>query len=127
MPGEKFDMSGGAAVLEAVGAVAELGLPVRLLGVVGACENLISGSAVRPGDIVTALDGTTIEVDNTDAEGRLVLADCLAWAVDRGAGRLVDIATLTGGGGTPPRSAHPRLMAPDDPRGGGGLAAPPRA
>ena len=78
----KFDMSGGAAVLEAVAAIARLGLPVRVVGVVGATENMPSGHAVKPGDIVTAMNGTTIEVNNTDAEGRLVLADCLAHAVE---------------------------------------------
>jgi leucyl aminopeptidase len=92
----KFDMSGGAAVLEAVGAIARLGLPVRVAGVIGATENLPSGHAVKPGDIVRAKSGVTIEVNNTDAEGRLVLADCLAHAIDLGAERLVDLATLTG-------------------------------
>jgi leucyl aminopeptidase len=92
----KFDMSGGATVLEAVGAIARLGLPVRVLGVIGATENLPSGHAVKPGDIVRAKTGTTIEIVNTDAEGRLVLADCLAYAVERGAERIVDLATLTG-------------------------------
>jgi leucyl aminopeptidase len=92
----KFDMSGGAAVLEAVGAIARLKLPVRVAGVIGATENLPSGHAVKPGDIVRAKSGVTIEVNNTDAEGRLVLADCLAHAIDVGAERLVDLATLTG-------------------------------
>ncbi|HEY6886144.1 MAG TPA: leucyl aminopeptidase [Solirubrobacter sp.] len=92
----KFDMSGGAAVLEAVGAIARLGLPVRVAGVIGATENLPSGHAVKPGDIVRSKAGVTIEVNNTDAEGRLVLADCLAHAIDLGAERLVDLATLTG-------------------------------
>jgi leucyl aminopeptidase len=92
----KFDMSGGAAVVEAAGAVAALGLPVRLVAVVGATENLPSGHAVKPGDIVRAKTGTTIEIINTDAEGRLVLADCLAHAIDQGAERLIDLATLTG-------------------------------
>ena len=64
---------------------------------VGATENLPSGRAVKPGDIVRALDGTTIEINNTDAEGRLVLADCITYARREGAERLVDIATLTGG------------------------------
>ena len=64
---------------------------------IGATENLPSGDAVKPGDIVRALDGTTIEVNNTDAEGRLVLADCIAYARREGAERLVDVATLTGG------------------------------
>jgi leucyl aminopeptidase len=93
----KFDMAGGAAVIEAIAAIAELQLPVRVLGLVGAAENLPSGTAVKPGDIVTAQDGTTIEVNNPDAEGRLVLADCLSYAVRENASRLVDVATLTGG------------------------------
>ena len=93
----KFDMSGGAVVIEAAGAIARLGLPVRLVAVVGATENLPSGRAVKPGDIVRAKDGTTVDVINTDAEGRLVLADCLIHARECGAERLVDVATLTGG------------------------------
>ncbi len=93
----KFDMCGGAAVIEAVAALAELEAPVRVMGLVGATENLPSGTAVKPGDIVRAIDGTTIEINNTDAEGRLVLADCLGYARREGADRLVDIATLTGG------------------------------
>jgi leucyl aminopeptidase len=89
-------MLGGAAVLEATGAIARLGLPVRVVSVIGATENLPSGHAYRPGDIVRAKTGTTIEIVNTDAEGRLVLADCLAYAVELGAERIVDLATLTG-------------------------------
>ena len=92
----KFDMSGGAAVLEATAAIAELGLPVTLTAVVPSTENMPSGSAVKPGDIVTAMNGKTIEINNTDAEGRLILADALAYAVDQGAERIVDLATLTG-------------------------------
>jgi leucyl aminopeptidase len=92
----KFDMSGGAAVLEATEAIARLGLPVTLTAVIPSTENMPSGSAVKPGDIVTAMNGKTIEVNNTDAEGRLILADALAYAVGQGAERLVDIATLTG-------------------------------
>ena len=92
----KFDMSGGAAVIEAIGAIARLGLPAKVTGVVGATENMPSGRSVRPGDIVTAMNGTTIEVNNTDAEGRLVLADALSYAVQQGAEQLVDLATLTG-------------------------------
>ncbi len=92
----KFDMSGGAAVLESVAAIAELGLPVRITAVVPATENMPSGRAVKPGDIVTAMNGKTIEVNNTDAEGRLILADALAYAVEQGAERIVDLATLTG-------------------------------
>jgi leucyl aminopeptidase len=92
----KFDMSGGAAVIEALGAIATLDLPARILAVVGSTENMPSGRSVKPGDIVTALNGKTIEVNNTDAEGRLVLADALSYAVREGAERLIDLATLTG-------------------------------
>ncbi len=92
----KFDMSGGAAVLEAMDAIARLGLPATITAVVPATENMPSGHAMKPGDIVTALDGTTIEINNTDAEGRLILADALAYAVEQGAERIVDLATLTG-------------------------------
>jgi leucyl aminopeptidase len=92
----KFDMSGGAAVIEAMGAIARLGLPAKVTGVVAATENMPSGHSMRPGDIVTAMNGVTIEVNNTDAEGRLVLADALAYAVEQGAERIVDLATLTG-------------------------------
>jgi leucyl aminopeptidase len=110
----KFDMSGGAAVLEAVGAIARLGLPVRVAGVIGATENLPSGHAVKPGDIVRAKSGVTIEVNNTDAEGRLVLADCLAHAIDLGAERLVDMATLTGAIVVALGSPYAGLFANDD-------------
>ena len=110
----KFDMSGGAAVLEAVAAIARLGLPVRLVGVIGATENMPSGGAVKPGDIVRAMDGTTIEVNNTDAEGRMVLADCLSWAREQGAERLVDVATLTGAILVALGSTHAGLIASDD-------------
>jgi leucyl aminopeptidase len=92
----KFDMSGGAAVIEGIGAIARLGLPAKVTGVIAATENMPSGHAVKPGDIVTAMNGVTIEVNNTDAEGRLVLADALCYAVEQGAERLVDLATLTG-------------------------------
>ena len=92
----KGDMSGGAAVIEGIGAVAELGVPVRVLGVVGATENMVGGGAYRPGDILTAMNGKTIEITNTDAEGRLVLADALWYARQQGATHLVDFATLTG-------------------------------
>ena len=110
----KFDMSGGAAVVAAIAAIARLRLPVRVVGVVGATENLPSGHAVKPGDIVTARSGITIEVNNTDAEGRLVLADCLAWAIELGAERLVDVATLTGGVVTALGGVYAGFMANDD-------------
>ena len=93
----KSDMGGGGAALAATAAIAELGLPVRILTVVPACENMPGGHAYRPGDIVTALNGKTIEVTNTDAEGRLILADALWWARESGATHIVDLATLTGG------------------------------
>ncbi len=92
----KYDMTGGAAVIEALGAIAALGLAVRVVGVVGATENLLSGGAMKPSDVVTAASGLTVQIDNTDAEGRLVLADCLHHAIGQGAERLVDVATLTG-------------------------------
>ncbi len=111
----KFDMSGGAAVLGALQAIAALALPVRVLAVVGATENTIGGSAMKPGDIVRAMTGTTIEINNTDAEGRLVLCDCLAYAVEQGAERVVDIATLTGGVVTALGSTYAGLFATDEP------------
>ncbi len=110
----KFDMLGAAAVIEAIAALAELEAPVRLLGLVGATENMPSGSAVRPGDIVRALDGTTIEVNNTDAEGRLVLADCLCYARQLGCDEIVDIATLTGAAQVALGSVYAALMANDN-------------
>jgi len=110
----KFDMSGGAAVLEARAAIARLGLPVRLVAVVGATENLPSGRSVKPGDIVTASNGKTIEVNNTDAEGRLVLADCLNHAIAQGAERVVDAATLTGAVIVALGSTYAGLMSNDD-------------
>ncbi len=90
------DMSGGAAVVAATGAIAELGLPVRTLTVVAAAENVMGGGSFRPGDVLTASNGKTIEITNTDAEGRLVLADALVYARDQGATHIVDLATLTG-------------------------------
>ncbi len=110
----KFDMSGGAAVVQAVAAIARLQLPVKLVAVVGATENLPNGRAVKPGDIVTAANGKTIEVNNTDAEGRLVLADCLCHAVSLGAERIVDLATLTGAVIIALGSTYAGLVSNDD-------------
>jgi len=107
-------MSGGAAVVQAVGAIARLGLPVRVIGVVGATENMPSGHSMRPGDIVRSANGTTIEINNTDAEGRLVLGDCMTHAIGLGAERLVDIATLTGGIVTALGAAFAGLFTNDD-------------
>ena len=92
----KFDKSGGVAVIESIGGIAELGLPATITAVVPATENMPSGHAIKPGDIVTAMNGKTIEVNNTDAEGRMILADALCYAVDQGVERIVDLATLTG-------------------------------
>ncbi|MFL5891259.1 MAG: leucyl aminopeptidase [Solirubrobacterales bacterium] len=111
----KMDMSGGAAVLEAVGAVAELGLPVNVVACVPSAENMPGGRATRPGDIITQLNGKTVEVTNTDAEGRLILADALTYCVrELGADRLVDIATLTGAVIIALGSTYAGLLASDD-------------
>jgi leucyl aminopeptidase len=92
----KGDMAGGAAVIAGAAAVAELELSVRILTVVAAAENLVSGNSFRPGDILRAANGKTIEITNTDAEGRLVLADAMWYARREGATHLLDLATLTG-------------------------------
>ena len=92
----KGDMGGGAAVLHGIGALAALGAPVRAIAVLAAAENMPGGNAFRPGDILRAANGKTIEVINTDAEGRLVLADALWYARREGATHVVDVATLTG-------------------------------
>ena len=110
----KMDMSGAAAVLEAVGAIAELGLALDLLAVVPSTENMPSGSAIKPGDVITQYNGTTVEVNNTDAEGRLILADALAYAVEQGAERIVDIATLTGAVEVALGSTYAGLVSNDD-------------
>jgi leucyl aminopeptidase len=110
----KTDMAGGAAVVCGLAAVAELGIPVRALAVVAACENMVSGRAMRPGDIVTASNGTTIEITNTDAEGRLVLADALVDARRRGATHLLDLATLTGAVTVALGDYYAGLMGNDD-------------
>jgi len=99
-PGEmdemKYDMSGAGAVLGTFKAVAELKLPLNLVGIIPACENLPDGDANKPGDIVTSLSGQTIEILNTDAEGRLILCDALTYAERFKPEVVVDIATLTG-------------------------------
>ena len=93
---QKADMAGGAAVVAALGAIAELGLPLSVTGILPACENMLSGDAIRPTDVITTAAGLTVEVTNPDAEGRLILADALWWARRDGATHLVDLATLTG-------------------------------
>jgi leucyl aminopeptidase len=92
----KADMAGGAAVVAAMGAIAELGLPLSVTGIVPACENMLSGTATRPSDVIRTAAGLTVEVTNPDAEGRLILADALTWARRDGATHVVDLATLTG-------------------------------
>ena len=92
----KTDMSGGAAVIAAMRAISLLGAPVRVVGVVPAAENMPGGRAIRPGDVIRSASGKTVEINNTDAEGRLVLADGLWYAQRLGATHLVDVATLTG-------------------------------
>jgi leucyl aminopeptidase len=96
MDAMKGDMAGGAAVIGALAAIAQLKLKTNVIGIVMATENMPSGTATKPGDIVRAMNGKSIEITNTDAEGRLVLADGLAYARKLGATHLVDIATLTG-------------------------------
>lgn len=92
----KHDMTGGASVIAAMWAVAALAAPISVLGVVPAAENMPGGRAIRPGDILTSASGKTVEINNTDAEGRLILADALWYTRQQGATHLVDVATLTG-------------------------------
>ncbi len=96
MDAMKGDMSGAAAVIAAMGAIARLKPNVNVMAIAPCTENMPSGSATKPGDVVYAMDGQSIEVINTDAEGRLVLADALAYARENGCQQLVDVATLTG-------------------------------
>ncbi|MFC1929403.1 leucyl aminopeptidase [Chloroflexota bacterium] len=92
----KEDMAGGAAVIATISAIARLKTKIDVVAIVPATENLPSGSALKPGDILTAMNGKTIEVLNTDAEGRLILADALSYATKLGAKAIIDVATLTG-------------------------------
>lgn len=92
----KYDMSGGAAVIGAMQAIAELGVKANVVGIVPSSENMPSGTATKPGDVIQSLAGKTIEVINTDAEGRLILADALTWGARMKPAAMVDCATLTG-------------------------------
>ncbi len=92
----KYDMSGGAGMIAAMSAIARLRPKLNVVGLIPATENMPGGKATKPGDIVKAMNGTTIEVINTDAEGRLILADALCYANKLGATKIVDAATLTG-------------------------------
>jgi leucyl aminopeptidase len=112
---QKADMGGGAAVVAALGAIAELGLPLAVTGVVPACESMLSGTAMRPTDVITTASGLTVEVTNPDAEGRLILADALWWARREGATHLVDLATLTGAMRAGLGDMYAGVFANDDP------------
>lgn len=92
----KYDMCGAASVLGTLSAVAEMKLPINVVGIIPATENLLNGQATKPGDIVTSLSGQTIEILNTDAEGRLILCDALTYAERYEPDAVIDIATLTG-------------------------------
>jgi len=92
----KYDMCGAASVLGTMQAIAEMGLKLNVVGVIPACENLPSGKATKPGDIVTSMSGQTIEILNTDAEGRLILCDALTYSKKFNPDTVIDIATLTG-------------------------------
>jgi leucyl aminopeptidase len=92
----KFDMSGAATVLGAVRAAAELALPINVVAIIAACENMPSGGAVKPSDIVTSMSGQTVEILNTDAEGRLVLCDAITYSRRYKPAAVIDVATLTG-------------------------------
>jgi leucyl aminopeptidase len=111
MDAMKDDMSGGAAVIGALRAIALLKLPQRVVGLVPATENMPGGKAFKPGDVLRIMDGQTIEIISTDAEGRLVLADALAYGQRYNPVAMVDVATLTGGVVTALGSAAAGVMA----------------
>jgi len=110
----KFDMGGAASVLGTLKAVAAMKARVNLIGIIPACENMPSGRAVKPGDVVTSMSGQTIEVLNTDAEGRLILCDALTYAERFKPAVVVDIATLTGACVIALGHHRSGLFSPDD-------------
>lgn len=115
MPLMKTDMSGAAAVIAAMGALRDRGVRASVTGLIACAENMPSGSAMRPGDVLRQVGGRTTEVLNTDAEGRLVLADCLAYATTTlGADLVIDVATLTGAATVGLGRQHAALYATDD-------------
>ncbi len=115
MKAMKTDMAGGGAVIAVMSALARLGVPDRVTGLIAAAENMPSGSAFRPGDVITQFGGRTVEVLNTDAEGRLVLADALAYAgAELAPDQVVDIATLTGAARIALGSSHAALYSTSD-------------
>jgi leucyl aminopeptidase len=119
----KYDMCGAGTVLGTLRAVAELKLKINVVGVIPACENLPSGSATKPGDIVTSMSGQTIEVLNTDAEGRLVLCDALTYVQRFKPSAIIDIATLTGACIVALGNVHSGLFSTDDALAGELLSA----
>jgi leucyl aminopeptidase len=114
MEAMKLDMSGGAAVIAAIGALARLQAPINVTAIVPATENMPGGNAIKPGDVLQAMNGKSIEVLNTDAEGRLVLADALAYANHLGLSPLLDVATLTGACAVALGTTTTGIMANDD-------------
>jgi leucyl aminopeptidase len=110
----KFDMCGAAAVFGTLRALAELKAKINVIGIVPACENLPSGRANKPGDIVKSMSGQTIEILNTDAEGRLILCDALTYAERFKPAAVVDIATLTGACVVALGNVNSGLFATDD-------------
>jgi leucyl aminopeptidase len=110
----KYDMGGAASVLGTLRAVAQMKAKVNLIGIIPACENLPSSTAVKPGDVVTSLSGQTIEILNTDAEGRLILCDALTYAERFKPAVIVDIATLTGACVVALGHVRSGLFSPDD-------------
>ncbi|MHB1001157.1 MAG: leucyl aminopeptidase [Armatimonadota bacterium] len=93
----KFDMAGGAAVIQAMKAISELKPDINVTGYIPAVENMPSASAYKPGDVIKCYNGKTVEITTTDAEGRMILSDAIAYAVEQGADYIIDVATLTGG------------------------------
>src|SRR3972149_5021558 len=110
----KGDMSGGGAVISAMWALAKLKAPVNVTGLIPTTENMPGGAATKPGDVVTAMNGRTIEVINTDAEGRLILADAICYARQEKLSPIIDVATLTGAMQIALGPAATGFMATDD-------------
>jgi len=110
----KFDMCGAASVIGAISALAEMKAKVNVIAVVPTCENMLSGGATRPGDIVTTMSGQTVEILNTDAEGRLILCDALTYVKRFNPAVVVDVATLTGACAAALGSVHTGLFTTDD-------------
>jgi leucyl aminopeptidase len=127
MYGMKDDMAGGAAVLAAMSLLPELGLPIRVRAFVPATDNMLGGDATRPGDVLKIRNGTTVEVVNTDAEGRLILADALSMASEERPDAIVDLATLTGAMHVALGGRYAGVMGNDDALVGAVKAAADRA